>query len=114
MERRALLAVVISIAILLIYQEFVLKRLYPPPSGPTTEQGPPVEPPVAEGPAESALPAPVVPAGKAPAAKAPANAATVTVETDLYRAVFTAAGGRLESLELKNYKATNQPDSPPL
>ncbi len=38
----------------------------------------------------------------------------VVIDTDLYRAVFSTAGARLVSLELKKYLATNAPDSGPV
>jgi hypothetical protein len=78
MEKRALIAVAISIAILVLYQEVVLRRFYPPP---TTEGEEAVsETPAAEvaanrAPRESApeLPAP------APRPKLEAEARTITV-----------------------------------
>jgi YidC/Oxa1 family membrane protein insertase len=111
MEKRALIAVAISIAILVLYQEVVLRRFYPPP---TTENEEAVsETPAAEvaanrAPRESApeLPAP------APRPKLEAEARNITVETDLYKAVFTSAGARLQSLILKKYRTTVDPDSP--
>src|SRR5690606_37898173 len=35
-------------------------------------------------------------------------------ETDLYTAVVSTLGGRIESFTLKKFRATNEPDSPPL
>src|SRR5262249_5887204 len=37
----------------------------------------------------------------------------ITVQTDLYSAIFTSQGGRLESFRLKNYRTTVDPNSPP-
>ena len=37
----------------------------------------------------------------------------IEVDTELYRAVFTTHGGRLKSLQLKQYRQTAAPDSPP-
>jgi len=112
MERRALIAVIISVAILVLYQEVVIKRFYGPGSGP-----PPIEEPPAAGPASSerpstqaAAPAPI-PEAPSPA---PAAGTDVVVDTELYRAVFTTAGARLKSLQLKRYRSTVAPDSPPL
>ena len=113
MERRALVAVVISVAILLLYQEFILKRFYKPPAPSETaeEAAPPprekVPPPASEAPP---------PVAEAPPSKhGPAvTGAEVTVETDLYKAVFTSAGGRLLSLQLKNYRTEKKRSSPPL
>lgn len=110
MEKRALIAVAVSIFILVFYQEVVLRRLYPPaPAGegmvsatPTIETPPArVQP---QSPAEQLA---------APPPRPLLNARSVTVETDLYRAVFTSAGARLQSFELKNYRTTVDPASPP-
>jgi len=116
MERNALVAVAISIAILLLYYEVLLPRLYPPP--PKLAQ-PELAAPGEGGEADSGAvretePAPFESAPPAAAAAAIVNAPEVTVETDLYTAVFTAAGGRLRSLSLKRYPTTTKPDSPPL
>lgn len=111
MERRALIAVVISLVILVLYQELVIKRLYPPVPRPPVEEAPP---PIAE----QARPAPPAAAGGPVApAQPPAGLVEgrdVVIETELYRAVFTTAGARLKSLQLKRYRTTVQPDSPPL
>jgi len=109
MEKRALIAVAISIFILVFYQGVVLRRLYPPP--------PPGEPalsptPTAEVPA---APAPKIPAAQLampPQATRP-DGRRITVETELYRAIFTSAGARLERFELKRYRTTVDPASPP-
>ena len=114
MERRALIAVVISVLILVLYQEVVMKRFYG--SGPGTTPEPTAPPPVAPAaPAEvaPAPPAAPIPGPEAPAA-VPAAGTDVVVDTDLYQAVFTTAGARLKSLALKRYRATATPDSPPL
>ncbi|HVN85356.1 MAG TPA: membrane protein insertase YidC [Candidatus Binatia bacterium] len=111
MEKRALIAVAISLAILVIYQEVILKRLYPPP---------PVQP---EGAAES-IPSPVErsappnlpaiePAAEVPRVAAAAGGRDVTIDTPLYRAVITTGGGRLKSFQLKRYRTSVAPDSPP-
>lgn len=107
MEKRALIAVAISLAILVLYQEVILKQLYPQPAV-TPESAPPA-PPV---PPES-LPAPVdLGAPPAGAVAAPAGRELV-IDTELYRAVIDSAGGRLASFRLKRYRAAVAPDSPP-
>jgi YidC/Oxa1 family membrane protein insertase len=122
MERRALLAIVLSVLILVLYQELVLKRYFPPPSETAPE---------AVGTPESGAKPPLAapPAG-APAKEGPESAATqglragvgsevvsvqgrdVVVETDLYKAVLSTAGARLKSFRLKHYRTTVDPDSP--
>jgi YidC/Oxa1 family membrane protein insertase len=116
MERRALIAVVLSLLILVVYQEVVLKRIYPPPPPgapgvPEAVPGEAVEelPPLPVEPAEPAAPslaeaAPAVPA---------VQGRRITVETELYRAEFTTAGARLASLQLKEHRTAVDADSPP-
>jgi YidC/Oxa1 family membrane protein insertase len=115
MERRALIAVVISVLILVVYQELVMKRFYGPGTAPTPNAEPPsaaVQPTQQqpEAPPPVGAPPPL-----APAAAVEAGAGSdVVIDTDLYRAIFTTAGARLRSLELKRYRATVDPNSPPL
>jgi YidC/Oxa1 family membrane protein insertase len=117
MDRRTLLFVVISVLIIVLYQEIVIKRLAPPtPHGlPTdTSSAPEALPP---GAPEGETPSQAATADREFAeqrAAAPLEGQRITVETDLYRAVLTTAGGRLEALTLTRYRQTNDPDSPPL
>jgi YidC/Oxa1 family membrane protein insertase len=116
MERRALIAVVLSLLILIVYQEVVLKRIYPPPppgapGAPEALPGEPAEelPPLAVEPAKPAAPsmAEAVPAVPA------VQGRRITVETDVYAAEFTTAGARLTSLRLKKHRTAVHADSPP-
>ncbi len=104
MEQRALLAFIISLAILLAYQAL----LAPDPS-PVATQTPPVapppSPPVASSPTDSSQAIVRPPEGRE---------RTVTIETDLYTAAFTSFGGRLKQFEMKEYAQTSAPGSPPL
>jgi len=113
-QRRVLLAIVISLAIVVLYQELIVRRLYPTPEQPAPESQ--ASPAAAARPAD-APPSPDSPAAPAapafPAALA-AEARDVVVDTDLFRATFTTLGARLKSLELKRYRKTVAPDSPPL
>jgi YidC/Oxa1 family membrane protein insertase len=108
MEERALIAVVISVVILVLYQQVVLRRLYPPPAEEQVSQTPAVEPTSAP-PTPEAVPESVPPASRP---KPAAAARHITVETELYEAVFTSSGARLESLQLKKYRTTVEPNSP--
>ncbi len=86
MEKRAILAVVLTIGVLLLYQ--VLFPPVPPPS-------PPAEPPVAsEAPPASDITAPSLPPLKLARLTAIPQK-TVVVETPLYRARVASDGGRL-------------------
>lgn len=108
MEKRAIIAVVISVAILIIYQEVILKRMYPAPPAPI-EIAPVAEP----TPPELAPPGNEPPAASQPAAAVATGGRDLVVETDLYRAVVNTAGGRLTSFKLKRYRTSVASDSPP-
>src|SRR5579862_2762250 len=107
MERRALIAVVISLVVLVVYQEFILKRWYPPP---TPEEASSESAPVAPA-ANPQASAPLLDEA-AQAEKPSREGQRIRVETDLYIATFNTAGARLESFQLKNYQTTVDPGSP--
>ncbi len=112
---RLLLAVLLSLGLLFVYQELVLKKLNPPPK--PGEQMPSA---AASGaiaasgaPAAVSTPAIVAPIAAALAAASYAPEKTIEVDTELYHAIFTTHGGRLKSLRLKQYRETAASDSPP-
>ncbi|MBI3390663.1 MAG: membrane protein insertase YidC [Deltaproteobacteria bacterium] len=111
MERRAFIAVVISIAILVFYQEVVLKRLYPPPPAALDVPG---EPPSAAPRAETVPPPAIEAETAAPAPLPIVNDHPIEIDTDLYHATITATGARLTSFKLKRQRTSLAPDSPPL
>lgn len=121
MDRRTLLFVALSVMIIVLYQEFVLKQFAPTPEpgadAPiTAAQAPPeVAAPETRSPAEPAATTPgeIEPLSAEPVTK-PVEGKRIEVETDLYSAVFTTVGGRLEDFQLKKYRETNALDSPPL
>jgi YidC/Oxa1 family membrane protein insertase len=111
MEKRAFIAILLSLIILVAWQEWI-SRYYavPPesqaPEAPQTRQ----MPEKGEAPQE---PAPAMAPG-ASAPSQPAQAARdITVETDDYIAVFTTRGGRLKSYQFKNYRTQADPESAP-
>jgi len=119
MEKRALLAIVLSMLVFLVYQIFFApdekaKRTTKAPATEQTAQGvpgaeqqktPPA--PTAAPPAPAVMPAP-------PLQPSPARPGRdVVVETPLYTAVFTETGGRLKRLGLKQYRETIDTNSPP-
>jgi YidC/Oxa1 family membrane protein insertase len=107
LETRALLAFLISVAILFGYQ--VLFAPEPRPLAPVDAARDPQAPP-RETPEVEAEPAPDPQVAPSP----PADERTVQVETDLYRATFTSFGGRLKHFELKEQRVTADRNSPPL
>ncbi|MGO8763182.1 MAG: membrane protein insertase YidC [Desulfobaccales bacterium] len=105
MERRALIALALSFAVFMAFIYYGEKNKSPKAPAPATQTSP--ASPAASVPAPAPPPA-APPATKpaSPAAKAPATrpAKDVVVDTPSFKAVFTEAGGRLKSFELKNYK----------
>jgi len=117
MEKRALIAVALSLLILIGYQ-FLVSHFFPPPPPPQIdekrEQKPPETPPPAiretpPAPQEQAKlqQAPPQAPGK------PGAAREIKIETDDYIALFTTQGARLKSFKLKHYRATVEENSPP-
>lgn len=117
MEKRVLLAIVLSIIVLVLWEKFFVPKRQPAPptTSPAVEQAPPAptkpdqaEPTIPKIPTSEA-PAPSTPSFPTPAAH---TGRDVTVETPLYRAVFTETGARLKSFALKRYRETIEEDSP--
>jgi len=107
-QRRLLLAFALSLGLLILYQELVLKRYQPAPSS---------EPPAPAARAPQPQPTSKVdqPGVVAAGLSAPVNAAaTVTIDTDTLKAVITLAGGRLLELQLKGHRRAIASDSEPL
>lgn len=109
MEKNALIAIVLSILILILYQEWV-RRAYPPAPPAPEQQG-----------EQRAREAPTPPSSStAKAAKVATPRASdrpsrdIRVETDRYVAVFTTRGARLKSFILKHYRSDIDPKSPPI
>ena len=118
MEKRMLLAVVLSIAILLIYQRLFMPepvRTPPPPRQEEAAKGG-AEDNAASASAPAAAPAAPAPAaaqgGMAPSRQNPLR--WITVRTPLYTAVLTTAGGAVQSFTLSNYNDRPGPAGQPL
>lgn len=121
MEKRLILAIVLSFLVLMGYQYFVVKPNKPnvaPPVSPSATSTAPAVPGTVGAAQESRQEAPVE-AKPAPAEAVPApdlgavagQAETdVVVETSLYRAVWTNKGGVLKSWKLKNHKNSLKED----
>ena len=101
MDKRTILAIVLSIAVLLIYQMFFMKP--PAPRGPVTERKDSITASTTVG---------GLKAGEARGRILPQDAGLqqeagskkdIRVDTPLYTAVFTNRGGALRSLTLKQY-----------
>jgi YidC/Oxa1 family membrane protein insertase len=102
MEKRFVLAFVLSILILIGWT-LVSKRLFPPPPAPAqSEQAEPAAP-AAES-KDAAEPAPALPPTSAPAVTATAEQ-EVRLETELADIVLTNKGGRVRSWRLKKFQS---------
>ncbi len=110
MERNAILATVMVILILVGYQWYLSHEAPAPAPTPAPATQPSAEP--AKAPAPAASPSQLAGPAKAPAAKkaytptadSGLQAKDVTVDTPLMRIVFTTAGARVKSWDLKNYR----------
>ncbi len=108
MEKRALVAVVLSIAFMYAYSYFFPQpKQHPITAQSQTGQNQGVQPatPQIEN---SVVPAVATP----PASSVVATAKDVTVDTDTYTAVFSTQGAALKKFILKNYRESVNPDSP--
>ncbi|HOG08295.1 MAG: membrane protein insertase YidC [Syntrophales bacterium] len=107
MDKRTFLAIVLSLAVIFVYQAFFVKPVpqrkpaaTPPPQTGLTQ---PDRTASAPPPSPAATSAP--PVAPLPAVRAAAVAERdVTVETPLYTAVLTTRGGALKSFQLKGYR----------
>jgi YidC/Oxa1 family membrane protein insertase len=111
MEKRAFIAILLSLVILVAWQEYI-SRFYPappepqPPAEPQAQKAP-ASPPVEQAPApQTAAPGVPAPPVKAQGAK------EIKIETDDYVAVLTTHGARLKSYQFKHYQTDADPQSP--
>ena len=121
---RLLLAVILSLGLIFIYQEVVLKRMAPPPGQQQAQNlaqsssSTNAIPSGAASPGEITQPSPAepvvtssLPASSLKPAAALGTERLLTIETDQYVAQLTTRGGRIKSLRLKHYRETAEPDS---
>jgi len=113
MEKRMMLAIALSIAVLIGYQHFYSPA--PPPPGGTAgkDNAAAVAPVSAPAAKEAPAPAPAAVAGGL-AAKTAASGRTITVKTPLYSASLATEGGGVSSFLLSGYKDAPGPTGRPL
>jgi YidC/Oxa1 family membrane protein insertase len=111
MERNAFIAIALCFLILITYQE-VTRRYYPPPEESQVPTPGAVSP--QQEPASPSLPERAEPIAEPAPQPAEIEGKDVVIENELFRAVFTTAGARLKTLQLKKYRKEVAPDSPPL
>ena len=110
MEKRAMIALALSMVVFAVFM-FIGERSRVGQVPPTQKSEQPGQ---AQQPQPPLAPAPAIPAAGPPQAPAPVAAKPgrdVVVETPLVRAIFTDAGGRLKSFQLKKYRE-NLPFTP--
>jgi YidC/Oxa1 family membrane protein insertase len=121
MDRRTLLFFAISAAILLLYQEFVLNPMMPPPVADVAVSGEATSAPSASATVQATAPVAAEsdlavlasePLGVLPEPTARPKGRTIPIETDLYRMEISTLGGRIESYQLKHFRETSAADSP--
>jgi YidC/Oxa1 family membrane protein insertase len=109
MEKRALIAVALSLLILVLYQEW-MSRYYP---APPPQEAEPENKKVESAPPPAPKPAPVLQKPKPGSPTKTQAAREITIETDDYVALFTSQGARLKSFKLKHYRTSVDEKSPP-
>ncbi|GFE59454.1 membrane protein insertase YidC [Geobacter sp. AOG2] len=106
MEKRAFLAVILSIAVF-----YAFSMVFGPGKKPLPQKT--AQEAVSASAATTPAPEPAVPpaaaANGAAVQTSQAGARDVTVDTDLYTAVFSSRGGSLKTLTLKKYREENTP-----
>jgi YidC/Oxa1 family membrane protein insertase len=113
MEKKTLIAFVLSFAVLLAWS-----FLFGPKEAPPPEVAPSKEPAVTPSPKEGVPPTPQslsgaeLPAKGTLADPGPVTEKETVVETPLYRAVFSNLGPTIRSFKLKGYRATIEKDAP--
>ncbi len=94
MEKRTLLAIALSIAILLVYQYFFLKPAAPPSAGSGV---------VKESAREAVKQSSAAPSALVPKPDVTEAERDVVVDNDLYTATLSSTGGAIKSILLKHY-----------
>jgi YidC/Oxa1 family membrane protein insertase len=117
---RLLLAVILSLGVIFIYQTLVLKRVAPSPNQQQAQNLAQTNamPSASASPAEIAQPntaqrvvTNALPASSLKPSAPPSTERLLTIETDQYIAQVTTRGGRIKSFRLKRYRETAAPDS---
>jgi YidC/Oxa1 family membrane protein insertase len=109
MEKRALIAIALSLLILFLYQEW-MSRYYP---APPPQEAQPENKKVESASPPAPKPAPVLQKPKPVSPTKMQAAREITIETDDYVALFTSQGARLKSFKLKHYRTSVDEKSPP-
>jgi len=116
MDKRTILAIVLSVTVILIYQMFFMKPPVKEPAPPQETAQTEKKDVPASAPPPTAPSAPTqIKAGKDIVPPAPVVAERfITVDTPLYSAQFTTKGGALHSFKLKGYRQKLDAASEPI
>jgi YidC/Oxa1 family membrane protein insertase len=112
MDKRLLLAVVLSVLVVIAYQEY-LRIYFPEPKKTAAPPAKTTPHPTGTSPTDAVLPPPVQAAREDGTAR-PTLTADVHVDSDLWQIGISSVGGSLMSMKLKEYRTTVDPKSPPL
>ncbi len=119
MDKKAILAIVLSLIVIVGYQMFFMKQQpkQPAPAG-QTQKGPASAPQPAPAPAKPEAAGPAEAGAKAGTevlvSKATETGTDIMVNTPLYTAVFNTRGGALKSFKLKQYRKTLTSQNEPI
>jgi YidC/Oxa1 family membrane protein insertase len=112
MEKRAFLAVALSLLVLVLYQAWITHQYGTAPLPPPVAEKREVAKTKTERPRTSPSVTPEIKPVEIPSEEE-VNVKDVRVETDKYTAVFTNRGGRLKSFQFKRYRSSVDENSPP-
>jgi YidC/Oxa1 family membrane protein insertase len=110
MDKRSILAIILSILVVFIFQTFFIKPPPPKEQETVSTQAPATKPAPPQKEASAPEPRALLKARPAAAPEVIAEK-EITVDTRLYTAVFTTKGGALKSFKLKHYNKTTAKDS---
>ena len=108
MDKKTILAIVLSILVLFVYQTFFVK---PSPKKPVAIQKETSTAAPTAGKEKGTAPEQISPVKTTLSPQMVVKENDIPVETNLYKAVFTTKGGALKSFKLKGYRKTMDKDS---
>ena len=112
-QRRMLLAVLLSVGVVLLYNQFVVRPRQPQQAPALDRIETPTTVPSASSPSEAPRPQ-AAPGDLGYLSFEVDTQPPVVVETDVWRATITPRGARLTSVALKQFRRSVEADSPPL
>src|SRR6266850_2401967 len=118
MEKRAVLAIVLSLVVVVLWSIFFAPAPLPPPS--EVSEPAPSEPPAGVGTPQPAAPvspglvSSTVPTSERPPGAPPAQEVLVTVDTGVARFTLTSQGASVRAVQLQAYHTTLAKGAPPI